>query len=466
MDLPLPLATYQLPTPQAGTPRLLNCLVEQAQTKKSPVLLRRAPGISALGSVSGDSISVRGLNVMGGVLYGVIGTGLYSIDTTDGSTTQISGTIPGSTRVRMSNNGSDLVINLDDGSAYEYDGSTLSIINDSTFTGWTGRDVTFLDGYLVFRRPGTNQIFNTGLNATTFNALDITSADGRPDNAVGLITNNRELVIAKETSSELWYNAANSTGSPFSRSPSGLKEIGCAAGDSLVNQDNAVFMLANDKTIRRLSSIWQSVSQHGVEAAIQRMTSITDCYAIPYWMEGHLFVAFCFPTAGRTFVLDLTTQQWHERDSLGYGAWRVNCIAEINGKQIVGDRLSGKFGILDPDTHEEWGEAQRVSWTYPSVYAKRNRASHRRFELVVAAGQGLTIGQGSSPLATLKVSDDGGETFRARPVRSLGVRGNYGARVYWWNLGMSRDRVYRVDVTDPIPLFTVDTQIETDGARL
>lgn len=464
MRHPLPVASYQLPTPQAGCARLLNCHAEVAKTEKQQILLRRSPGIKPFGEVAGAGISVRGFDVMGGVLFGVIGTGLYSISST-GVATPVTGTIPGSQRVRITNNGADLVINLPDGSAYRSDGSTLSQIVDTTFTGWGGLDASYVDGYTVFRRPGTQQFFNTGLNALSFNGLDITSADANPDDLVGMIVNNRELILAGEKSVERWYNAANSPGSPFSRSPSGFYEIGCAAGDSLGTQDNSPFMLAADKTVRRLGAVWDRVSQHGVEAAIARMTMISDCFVLPYAIEGHLMLAFQFPNAGRTFVYDCTTRLWHERDSLGFGAWRANCIANAYGKQIVGDRLSGKFGIVDPDTFDEFGEPQRVSWTYQPVYAEGNRASHRRLELVVAAGQGLLSGQGSNPLATLKLSDDGGETFRTLPVRSLGVRGNYDARAVWWNLGMSRNRVYQVDVTDPIPLFVIDTHIEADGAR-
>lgn len=464
MRIELPIATYELPTPQAGCQRLLNCFIEEAQTGKQRTLLRRSCGIASFGEVTGSS--VRGLDVMNGVLYAVVGTGLYSIDE-NGDETQITGTIPGSTRVRMKNNGTDMIINLPDGTAYQTDGVTnVTEIVDSTFTGWLGCDVDYLDSYFVFRRPGTEQFFNTGPAEISFDALDITAADGAPDDVVGLIVNNRELILAGENTVERWYNAANQPpGSPFSRSPSGFHEIGCAAGATLCSQDNSPFMLASDKTFRRLDSNWQRVSQHGIEAVINRLSAISDGFAIPFTQEGHLCVAFTFPSAARTLVFDATTQQWHERDSLGHGAWRVNCIANVYGKQIVGDSLSGKLGYLDSDTFEEWGEPQRVSWTYQSIYADRNRASHRRFELVVAAGQGLVTGQGSNPLATLKASDNGGETFVSRPVRSLGVRGNYEARAVWWNLGTSPNRVYKVDVTDPIPLFAIDTQIEAEGAR-
>lgn len=467
MRLPLPVSTYRLPSPKASSARLLNVFSEQAPKDgaKGPIILRRAPGIRSWVEV-GDG-PIRGMTVLGGTLYALSGSELWSIDRL-GNTSQVTGSIPGAERVSISNNGANLVaVRRFDNTAYQSDGSTIAQITDSTFTGWGAGDVDFLDGYLVFRRPGTAQFFNTGLNALTFDALDIATAEGAPDLLVGLLVDHRELFLAGEATCEIWYNAALATGSPFSRSPQGLLEIGAAAGASLGKQDNSIFWLANDLTYRKLDGLTpRRVSNYGIEGVVQRLSKVDDCFSLAYDMEGHEQIAFTFPSAGRTVVFDASTAQWHERESLGYSRWRPNAIVSAYGLQVVGDSESGKVGILDPDTHEEWGDPQRTWWTYQSIYAEHQRASHQRFELVVNAGHGVATGQGADPLATLKVSDDGGETWRTRPTRSLGKIGEYGKRVQWWNLGSSRDRVYGVEVTDPVELFVVDTHIEGQGMRL
>src|SRR5690606_7719900 len=123
------------------------------------------------------------------------------------------------------------------------------------------------DGYFVFRRPDSQMIFNSGLNAVTFNALDFKSAEGAPDNLNGLIVDHRELFLPGIETSELFYNAKNPTGSPFSRTPNGLLEIGSAAPYGLAKQDNAVFWLASDLSVRRLNGPTPvRVSQHGIES--------------------------------------------------------------------------------------------------------------------------------------------------------------------------------------------------------
>ena len=74
----------------------------------------------------------------------------------------------------------------------------------------------------------------------------------------------------------------------------------------------------------------------------------------------------------------------------------------------------------------------------------------------MGVGNNPLIGQGSDPILTLEVSDDGGSTFRAMPLRHLGLTGKRQSRAVWYNLGMSRDRVYQFRLSDPVELWATD----------
>lgn len=460
-SLPLPIASYVLPTPQASCSRLLNCYAEQApkDARKQPTILRRACGISAW-SDSASTSPVRGMHLVADQLYAVVGSALQTV-AVDGTRATV-GTIPGSARVSMSDNGTDLVV-VDPvvTGIYAYAGGVVSTLADNAIK------VGFMDGYFVFLRPDSRQVFNSGINDTTLDPLDVFSVEGTSGNVRGLIIDSREIILTKDLSGEIWYDAANDTGSPFSRSPDGTLKIGTAAADSLVQQDNSVFWLANDKTFRRLNaSTAEKISNYGIDARVERMSTISDCFGFEYSLDGHLFACWTFPSEGCTLSYDCATQEWHERESYGQSRWRANCTINAYGMQLVGDSLTGKIGILDPDVFTEWGETQVCEWTYQSVNAARNRISHRRFELGVNTGDGTTAGQGSNPVATLMISDDGGRTFRIKPSRSLGRMGKHKTRVHWENLGSARERVYRMQVSDPVPIFATDTQLETEGRRL
>src|SRR5690606_38940993 len=136
MRLPLPIATYRLPSPSASSARLVNVYPEQApkDSTKGSVILRRAPGIRSWAEV-GDG-PIRGMTVMGGVLYVLSGEEFYAI-AANGTATQITGTVPGAERVRIANNGTDIVIvRPDDNTAYKSDGSTVTQITDPVYADW------------------------------------------------------------------------------------------------------------------------------------------------------------------------------------------------------------------------------------------------------------------------------------------------------------------------------------------
>jgi hypothetical protein len=466
---PLPIASYRLPTPTASSSILKNCYIEQApkDSTKGPVILRRAPGILAWGGVETEEISVRGMHVMADVLYAVIGTNLYSVDST-GAATDI-GDITGTERVVMADNGNDLIIVRPDAPtfAYHYDGATTAQITDPVFLGFGGAiAVGFIDGYFVFLPPDSNQVFNSGLNAVTFNALDVFTAEGASGSIIGMLIDHREIILTKHLTTEIWYDAANATGSPFSRSPDGLMDMGSSAGDSLNSQDNSPFWLANDKTIRRLDSATpQKVSQFGIDSEIQRLSQVEDAFSLSYEIDGHLFLAFTFAFSGRTYVFDCATNEWHNRESYQLGRWRGNCTAKAYGYQLVGDSITGRIGIIDPDTFYEWDDPQVLEFQYQPIYGEGNRISINRFELVTNTGNSPLTGQGSQPLVTLFLSYDGGNTFTAMPMRSLGETGQYTERVVWWQCGSGYEIVPKIQISDPVPVFSTDTQIEARGGR-
>ena len=80
-----------------------------------------------------------------------------------------------------------------------------------------------------------------------------------------------------------------------------------------------------------------------------------------------------------------------------------------------------------------------------------DRVHYGSFQLDVQTAVGLNgAGQDSDPQVMLEVSNDGGNTW-GRPVwRSAGKIGEYTKRLIWNRMGASRDRVFRIKMTDPV----------------
>ena len=59
----------------------------------------------------------------------------------------------------------------------------------------------------------------------------------------------------------------------------------------------------------------------------------------------------------------------------------------------------------------------------------------------------------SDPSIQLQVSTDGGYTWWDAEPASMGEVGKYSRRVYWRQLGTSRDFVFKFICTDPVPFI-------------
>lgn len=423
-----------------------------------PLLLTRSPGVKAWATVGGGPIQC--MHSALGILWVVTGGVLYAVNSV------------GATAVGAVGNGDeididanlDTVVVVNPPRAYYYDGSTFAEITDSDFTDRGAGDVEFLDGYMLFREPDTARFFCSDLNdATAYNALNFATAEGAPDELVGLKVDHRQILLFGAKSIEVWENTGAS-GFPFERMINGFVEIGCANGRTIAKIDNSVYWLADDFTVRRLDGLTPvRVSTHAIEQRIRECT-LLSARGYTYTLEGHLFYILSFDEG--TFVFDITTQLWHERQSYERDNWRWSHPTAFGGRILVADATSNVIGELSPTTYSELGTAQIMEWTYQPIYAEGRTVFHDRLEMFFERGVGLSSGQGSDPEVMLELSDDGGKTWTSLPTRKLGPLGEYRQRAIWHSLGSSPARVYRASVSDPVQVVLTDTQWEGRGGRL
>lgn len=481
MQIPIPTGSYSLPDPRASVRRLVNCfaelapqsnLVNDSKQKMPPTILRRAPGITAFAN-NGTSSAVRGAWMMGGVEYVVIGSVLYILSST-GAVSSVGTGIGGSGLVRMTDNTQCLVI-LIPGSSNIYAYTAAGLVNVAL--PFAATDCWFIDSYIVFLQANGRGFFNddgqivSGTGPITFVNGNVFPREFGTDPFVGMAISNRNIYMLGQRTSEVYVDtgAASSVGTPFSSAPNGFIQIGMLPGAqySTVLQNNAVYWLANDRTFRNLSGTTPvRVSNHGTESILATL-DVTGCYGFAYSLGGHLFIAWTFPAGQRTLVLDVTTGEWHEMASFGLGYWRPLCCHNAFGKYLVGDSQGSGIGYLDLTSLTEWGRVRTSIWTHQPVYQENNRLSHRRLELVLGGGFAPLTGSidSTNPQITLYVSDDGGMTFRAFPMRSLGTIGQYLNRIVWFNLGMSRQRVYQFELSANAQSWVTDLVLTAEAAR-
>lgn len=442
--LPLPFHSYNLPSRVPS--RLVNCYAQQT-LGKGPVELMSPPGISTLASLGNGP--GRGMFVQKNVLYAVSGTSLYSI-TQNGTATNL-GTVPGSDRLTITGNGTEIVTS----NGYYYNGSTVAAIGDADLPSLEAVD--FLSGYILGVESGSGRFVGSALNdATSWAALDFATAEGSPDNLITLIVDHLQALLFGEESTEIWWLAGGS-GFPFARTASGFIELGIAAKHGVTKIDNSVFWLASDGTVRRLNGQTPvRVSQHGVEEKIASYASVSDCVAFSWTWGGHLFVAFRFPSAGACWVFDITTGEWHERSTYSENDWLVTDMAHCYGHVYAQHATTGAIGQLEDDVYTEFGGILRREWTFPQVYGNNRRLFHSNLEIIMRTGDAPI---GTTPYVHLDISNDGGNTWAALPRREIGNVGEYAQRIIWQRLGSARDRVYRMYVSDAVPMRVLSAEL-------
>jgi hypothetical protein len=81
----------------------------------------------------------------------------------------------------------------------------------------------------------------------------------------------------------------------------------------------------------------------------------------------------------------------------------------------------------------------------------------------VSIGNYSTINQNTPtvyPQAMLRWSNDGGSTWSKYYTTTIGQQGRYKNRAIWRRLGMARDRVFEVSITDPVKAVIVSANLK------
>lgn len=409
---------------------------------RSLVMLRTMDGMGLFGTVGVGTH--RGALTMAGVLYVVADTMLYSV-AIDGTGTSL-GTIEGSGRVSMAENGYQLVVaNGPKGWVYNKDTLAFGQITDPDFNG--ARDCCFIGQYIVFVTPDSDQFQLSAIaDATSLDALDFASAETGTDLLVGCVPLNRELWLFGEKTIEVWQN----TGAPaFPFERIATIERGLCATFAKAKLDNSVFWIGEDGIAYRANGYSAArVSTRPIEQAFAT-EELSECFCFGYENGGHAFFYTSFPN-GKTRGYDASSGAWHRRKSFELERWRANTYAFAYGRHLLGDFTSGKLWELRDDVFTE-GDDPIVSERKTQYLSKDgNYGRMSELEIVFNVGQGLATGQGSSPLVDMCYSDDGGRTWTNWRQGSLGAVGEYGKRVRFHGLGRARQRMFHVRVSDPI----------------
>ena len=477
MQLEVATGSYQSDSLPLSAQQCINWIPVVPQTQAlSKRALFEAYGIETQ-ALTGDSIvgMNRGAQKVNGVPYFVNGQNLYSIDSS--FIVADLGSIVGTKRVSMANNGRWLVIVVPGSRSYAFDNetNTLSQITDLDFQ--VSDTVSFKDGFFIFTSSDGKQFFHSNLNQPlVISALDFGTAEVRPDNIVAAHVNHNELYVLGEDTIEL-FRTIGGFNFAFQRVPGGDTQKGLHAKHSVIDFDNSFVFLGGG--VNELTAVWRmgggasKLSTSAIDNAIQEYTKeeISNAFAMSYSYSGNYFVSFTFTSdriPSKTFVYDATTSAlsgvstWHERQSgIAEDKWRVTSIVNAYGNLYVGDSVDGRIGVMKKDVFQEYGSPIFRQKTTMAFDSDRFPIFVNELKLTMETGVGTIAGL--DPKIRMDFSDDHGRTFSNGYLRSYGLIGDYQSFPSWRRQGrVPRDRVVRFTTTEPVKsvVIRLDASIE------
>jgi len=389
-------------------------------------------------------------------------------------------------RVSFCDTGNELVF-VDGTTLYVYDLET-NTLNTPTVPFQFPTECVFLDErVLVINRDTTkdvvnnyNKVYYSALsNPNSWGGADWYNAKGSADPIVSISKRQGETWLFGPKSFEVWRTTTNAD-SPYSRVGGSFGEIGCGAPDSVADIAENVFWLGSSKAGKNQVYVSDGynarrISTHAIEDQLDQIANTSDAVGFTYQFEGHTMYCLTFIGGNQTWEYDLSTDQWHERTTrdplLNIENRWAPIFATFGNNEILMGSLAGPFILkLDVNARTDYDPSGDLpvicTRQSPTYWDELNLVFHKEFQVDMETGVGLQTGQGSVPRIMLQYSDDGGYTWSNERWIELGRVGQRKVRARWRRLGRARDRVYRIKVSDPVPVRMLGGRAITQKGRV
>jgi hypothetical protein len=278
--------------------------------------------------------------------------------------------------------------------------------------------IVYVDGYyFLLNTNGQWQVSNP-LDATTWPGIETEATTSYSDQTVAIASTHRQFYTLSQRKGTTYYNAGDNP-IPFDEVSGGDFEQGCGAPWSIVPLDNTLFFIGANKDgagiAWRLSGYTpQRISNHAVEYAWQGYSTFTDAVCYGYQDQGHTFYVCYFPTANVTWVYDVATQMWHQREfwnpvTASHTAHRSCCHTYCFGMHIVGDWSSGNVYQMSITQTMDFGNVIKRTRRAPHISNENEWMFYQSLQIDMEVG--LTPSQllpGNGPPTYYVLADSSG----------------------------------------------------------
>jgi hypothetical protein len=327
----------------------------------------------------------------------------------------------------------------------------------------TADSVCFMNGFFIVPNPGTGQFFISNIyDGTVWQALQFATAEASPDYLTAVDALHGTLILWGENHIEYWQdNGAYPF--PFGQLVGTAQDWGLAAVNSRAHYNNTMAFLGLNQQgqvqVMMLNGYSpQRISDNNIENLINSFPIVSDAVALAYNVDGHPMYQITFPSANRSFLYEGLSGIWSEVQTgvALKNRHMANLGVAFNNQCYVSDVSTGMIYEFSTTFYTDNGTPIKREVETKHVQMDGNKFSIDELWFDFQLGVGLQYGQGSNPQIMLEISKDNGSTFGNQRWTSIGMVGQYGGpRAIYRRFGQSRDFVFKITMTDPVPFFVV-----------
>lgn len=330
--------------------RLVNAFMEKQADGSSWIFKR--PGLRRHEEIGGNGLGVFNWR---GNIYAVFGTTLYrngvSIGTVDssGGVYRFSQTLGGTPRLVLGNGVS----------AYTWDGTTFAEITDVDFPATFLKGWAYINGTTYVGRSDAGIQGSEVNDPTDWDPLNVIIAQIEPDQGVALAKQLVYVIALKQWSAEVFYDAANATGSPLGRVEGAKVNWGCAHQDTPRDIDGMLIWASTTRF-----SGWQValmdqlktkiVSTNAVERLILSPDTSDGVFSWASRIGGHRFYCVTIKASNLSLVYDVEQDRWAQwTDTNGDYFPIVDATYDSEGHRLMQHETDGWLYRFDQDYYRD-----------------------------------------------------------------------------------------------------------------
>ena len=424
-----------------GAARFINCYVESlGENARTQTAVYASEGLDPWLTVSASG-GIKCFQAIETKLYGVAGRDVFSVDINSVVTILLTLAVESPCYMARNRRNPNTEVGLvtATGLYYVIVGNTITLNADPDLQG-PPSSIAVRDGLFIIPTNFNRYFITNEDNATQITATDFGRAQRNPDEITRAMASETDIVLFGASSIEWHQNQPNALGS-FPFVPIAQIEIGLIGPQAVAKLDRSMVWVASDGTVRLMQGYGGvRISNHAVERAIGSLLdpTVIQCFGWNSKDTSHSFMCVTCPSF--TWVYDFKSQQWHERQSYGLSRWRATQSVEWQGMTLVGDYATGTLYQISGAIETDAASHLVMTLQTPPVDSQPRNSRFNWVELEFAPGLGNNSANphGADPKVMMSFSDDGGRTWSAERMASLGPSGVSNVRAFWTRLGQLR----------------------------